>query len=193
MHAQMEIRCMRAPQMMVTLSVAALLLAACGHERGGGRSGPPGGGFGPGGGAPIMGSPQGQSRELQLRRFDADADGNISRAEFDQVLTIDFSGADKNSDANLDGAETRAVNDRLLTQREISPILDWNADGRVTMDEFAAQWRTLFSRADADSDGTVTADELKAREMPAGRPQGRPGGGPPGQGRPGGGRPGGRE
>ncbi len=184
---------MRAPLMMVTLSVAALLLAACGHERGGGRGGPPGGGFGPGGGAPIMGGPQGQSRELQLRRFDADADGNISRAEFDQVLKIDFSGADKNNDSNLDAAETRAVNDRLLTQREISPIIDWNADGRVTMDEFAAQWRTLFSRADADSDGTVTAEELKAREVPAGRPQGRPGGGPPGQGRPGGGRPGGRE
>jgi Ca2+-binding EF-hand superfamily protein len=184
---------MRAPQIMVTLSVVALLVGACGHERGGDRRGPPGAGFGPGGGPTMMGGAQSQARELQLRRFDADADGNITRAEFDRVLKVDFTGADKNGDGDLDNGETRAVNDRLLTQRDISPIIDWNADGRVTMDEFAAQWRTLFSRADADGDGIVTAEELKARDMPAGRPQGRPGGGPPGQGRPGGGRPGGRE
>jgi len=183
---------MKAPRIMVTLSVAALLVAACGHERGGGRGGPPGAGFGPGGGGPMMmGGAQSQTRELQLRRFDADADGNIARAEFDQVLKVDFTRADKNNDGKLDNGETRAVNDRLLTQREISPIIDWNADGAVSMDEFAAQWRTLFSRADADGNGTVTADELKAREMPAGRPQGRPGGGPPGGGPPGQGRPGG--
>lgn len=180
---------MRGP-IMVTLCAAALLLAACGHDRGGGRGGPPGAGFGPGGGGrSMMGGGETQSRELQLRRFDADADGNIARAEFDQVIKADFASADKNNDGQLDAAETRAVNERLLTQREISPIIDWNADGRVTMDEFAAQWRTLFDRADIDSDGTVTAEELAARAVPAGRPQGRPGGGPPGQGRPGGGAP----
>jgi Ca2+-binding EF-hand superfamily protein len=182
---------------LVKLTVAiaaAALLQACSH--GGGRGGPPGGGFGPGGGGPMGGPGGGQSqaRELQLRRFDADADGNIARAEFDSVLKVDFTGADKNNDGKLDGAETRALNDRLLTQREISPIIDWNADGHVTMDAFAAQWRTLFTRADADGDGTVTAEELtaRARERPSGGPRGS-GGGPPGQGRPGGGRPGGRE
>ncbi len=175
---------MRVP-VMVTICAAALLLGACGHERGG-RGGPPGG-FGPGGGGPMMGGGEVQARELQLRRFDADADGTITRVELDQVIKVDFTGADKNNDGQLDPAETRAVNERLLTQREISPIIDWNADGHIMMDEFAAQWRTLFSRADADGDGIVTAEELAAREMPRGRPQGRPGGGPPGQGRPGGG------
>lgn len=176
---------------MVTVCAGALLLTACGHERGGGRGGPPGAGFGPGGGGPMMGGGEPQARELQLRRFDADADGSITRAEFDQVIKVDFTGADKNNDGQLDPGETRAVNERLLTQREISPVIDWNADGHVAMDEFAAQWRTLFSRADGDGDGTVTAEELAARAVPAGRPQRRPGGGPPGQDRPGRGRPGG--
>lgn len=179
---------MKPVRAMVRLGLAASLLAACGHERG--RGGLPGGGLGPGGGMTVMG--EAQPRELQLRRFDADADGSITRAEFDQVLKADFAGADKNGDNTLDNVETRAFNERLLTQREVSPIIDWNADGRVAMDEFAAQWRTLFVRADSNSDGTVTTEELVAR-IPAGRPQGRPGGGPPGQGRPGGGRPGGRE
>jgi hypothetical protein len=184
----------RVQLVMVTLC-ATVLLQGCGHDRGG--RGPRGGGFGPGGGGPMMmGGPQAESRELQLRRFDADADGNITRAEFDQVLKVDFTGVDKNNDGTLDTIETRALNDRLLTQREISPVIDWNADGRVSMDEFAAQWRTLFSRADTDGDGTVTAEELAARARPQGGPGGRPGGGgpgggPPGQGRPGGGRPGG--
>lgn len=191
MHALMEARGMRAARIMVTLSVAALVLGACGG--GGGRGGPPGGGFARGGG-PMIAGPQAEPRELQLRRFDADADGTIATAEFEQVLKMDFAGADKNNDGALDGMETRALNDRLLTQREISPVLDWNADGRVSLDEFAAQWRTLFKRADADGDGRVATEELTAR-MPRGGPSpgGRPSGGPPGQGRPGGGRPGGRE
>jgi hypothetical protein len=185
---------MRFSLVMVTVA-AAVALQACGHGGGGpggGRGGPPGaGGFGPGGGGMGFGA-QTVARELQLRRFDADADGAIAKAEFDKVLAADFAGADKNGDGKLGGEETRAFNAKEKPSPDISPIIDWNADGGVSMDEFAAQWRTLFNRADADGDGTVTAEELTrpATGPGGGRPQGGPGG-PGGRGGPQGERPGG--
>lgn len=180
---------------LLTVTIAtATLLQACSIV--GGRRGPPGGMGAMPGGAGEFASP---SRLQQLQRFDADTDGNISRDEFDKVLKSDFALADVNGDGGLSAQETRAVNDRLLTVRDISPILDWNADSRVDLAEFGAQWRSVFESADADRDGIVTKEELMRRPpMPRGGPPGGgppgggpPGGGPPGGGRPGGGRPGG--
>ena len=37
----------------------------------------------------------------------------------------------------------------------MSPVFDWNADGRLVYTEFATQWRTLFDRADRDRNGIV--------------------------------------
>jgi len=158
---------------------AASVLQACGHDSPGGRRGPPGGFGGPGG--PV--AAQEPSREIQLRRFDADADGGITRDEFDKVIKADFAVCDANGDGELGAAETRASNDRLLVDRKTSPIIDWNGDGHVAIDEFAAQWRALFEKADADRDGIVTADEL-ARPARGRPPGGR--GGQGGQGGPGG-------
>lgn len=173
---------------MVTAALgAALVLQGCA----GGPGGRHGGGFGggPGGGMAQSREP---SRESQLRRFDANADGIITREEFEKVLKSDFATADTTHDNVLNAAEVRAVNERLLTVRDISPIIDWNADGTVSFDEFGAQWQTLFKRADADGNGIVTAEELSRPS--GGREGGQPGGGPGGGGRggpPGGGRPGG--
>ena len=130
------------------------------------------------------------SREILLRRFDADGDGKITRDEFDRVLKSDFTLADKDANSVLSPLEVRTVNERLLTQRDVSPIIDWNGDGNVTLEEFGAQWRALFERADADRDGVVTQEELERKDQ--GPHEGKPGGGEGGgRGRPGGGRPGG--
>ena len=183
---------MKLPLVMVTVAAASALLA-CSHGPDGGRHGP--GGFAGGGGGPMGGSfgAQSVSRELQLRRFDANADGNITRDEFDRVVAADYAGADTNGDGKLSPAETRAFNAKEKVTPDISPIIDWNADGTVSIDEFAAQWRTLFNRADANGDGTVTAEELTRPAMGprGGRPQGGPGGPGGGRGKPEGGRPGG--
>ncbi len=180
---------MRVSFAIVTVA-ATLGLQACGGGPGHGRGGPPG--FGPGG-PPGFGPPGGggASRELQLRRFDANADGSVSRIEFDGVLNADYAGADTNSDGKLGAEEVRTFNGKQKATPDVSPILDWNADGAVSMDEFAAQWRTLFNRADADGNGVVTADELarpafERERPPRGAPPGGRGG-PPGGGRPGGG------
>jgi hypothetical protein len=182
---------MKLPLTMVTAVFGAtLILEGCG-----GGGGPGGRGF-RGMGPPGMGSP-GPSREGQLQRFDANADGTITRDEFDKVLAVDFQAADTSHDGKLSTAETAEVNHRLLAVREISPILDWNADGSISLAEFGSQWLTMFKRADANEDGVITAEELSRPAFdgpgPRGKPPGGPGGrgGPPGGGPPGGGRPGG--
>lgn len=181
---------------VVRVTAMALLLGGC-STWGAPRGSPPPA-FAPPGGLSGMG-PMGLSREAALRRFDADADTKITRAEFDAVLASDYSSADTDGDRVLGGTELRALNDKLARDPNISPILDWNGDGQVSIEEFGAQWRSMFLRADQNEDGVVTQDEMlrpapmpKAPRMPAGGPPGgMPPGGPPGGRPPGGGRPGG--
>lgn len=96
-----------------------------------------------------------------LKRFDADASGTVTRGELETTLTADFKKEDVNADAQLDTAEARALNERLRQERNVSPVFDWNADGRLVYTEFATQWRTLFDRADRDRNGVIDADELE--------------------------------
>lgn len=150
------------------ITVSAVALQGCGHER---HGGPPGGmhmrgAMGPGGGSAP-------SREFHLRRFDANADGTITRDEFMKVIAADYAVADTNHDGRISGIEAMAFNSKQQASQEVSPIIDWDGDGTISMDEFAAQWRTLFERADADHDGVVTAEELARPQM------GSPGDGPP--------------
>jgi len=112
--------------------------------------------------------PKRAAESMALKRFDADADGNVTRNELEQTLTADFKREDANSDAMLDAAEARGLNERLRQEPNMSPVFDWNADGRLVYAEFATQWRTLFDRADRDRDGVVSAEEI------VGRPERKP-------------------
>ncbi len=147
-----------------------------------------------GGGPPrsAEGGPQGdaqrQAESNRLARFDENADGSIQRAEMEDTLKADFKKDDLNNNQVLDPNEARALNERLRDEPGTSPVFDWNADGRLVYAEFATQWRTMFDRADRNSDGVVDADELKSlgrerkmRELPKptfsgkdGRPPGSP-------------------
>lgn len=177
--------------LFLMITTAAVSLQGCGGGPGGGRGAPPDGMMG----GPMMG-PGGNDtsveRMLQLQRFDADADGKITRDEFGKVVAADYAGADVNRDGRIGSEEAISFNSRQAKPdasgavRDVSPIIDWNADGNIAVDEFSAQWRTLFERADADRDGVVTAEELSRpqRGPGGGRPPGGPGGpgGPSGQG-----------
>jgi Ca2+-binding EF-hand superfamily protein len=131
-----------------------------------------------------MGPPEG----AQLKLFDLDADGSVTRDEADRALHAQFAKYDIDKDSGLSAAEARALNDERRKQVNASPVFDWNADGRVDFKEYANQWLSLFDRLDANGDGMLTEQEMTRPQM--GPPGGRRGGGPPGGGRrpPGGGR-----
>lgn len=174
---------MRTRGLAVTLT-AAIALTGC--EHGGDRmwrDGPP---------PDVAVSPL--PAEL-LKRFDADGSGEISRKEFEAVLSTEFALDDADGNGGLNVAEARKTNERLRTIANASPVLDWNADGTISRDEYAAQWLSAFRRADRNEDGLLTQAELThpqieprgATDNPGGPPQG---GRPSGGGRRGGGRPG---
>lgn len=110
---------------------------------------------------------------LGLDTFDADKDGVLTKAELEAGLLVLFKKTDASGDGSVSSSEVRPLNDTLLSVPNGSPIIDWNADGRIDMPEFASQWRTKFDRADIDRDGVLDERELagrvrahKPRELP---------------------------
>ncbi|MEQ1752590.1 MAG: hypothetical protein ABL973_00500 [Micropepsaceae bacterium] len=119
-----------------------------------------------------------------LGAFDTDHGGQLTKAEFEAALAVRFKKDDSNGDGYLDSTESRALNDRLMADPDGSPVIDWNADGKIMMPEYASRWRTMFVRADINQDGLVDQEEMagrarlrKPRELPQpelGRYKGKP-------------------
>lgn len=125
-----------------------LLLAACGHDRPR-RTATPEAPFHPAVGMllPYVGP-----------------DGSLTRAQMEAGLRRDFAKADTNHDGCLDANEVRAVNE-LRWQEDAStasPLIDFQQNGCIDYDEFAATPRSVFDLLDRKGDGKLTPDELKA-------------------------------
>ena len=95
---------------------------------------------------------------MALKRYAPN--GDLTKAMLEDALKAEFKKDDLNGDGVLDTVETRAVNEQLRLEKNVSPVFDWNADGQIQYPEFATQWRTLFDRADRNRDGVVDADEM---------------------------------
>ena len=97
-----------------------------------------------------------------VMRFDTNKDGTVTRDEMNAVLAADFIGADHDGDKRLNSEETRAANERRWEADASSstPLIDWNQDGYVSMDEFVNSSRASFERFDRDGDGAVTENEF---------------------------------
>ena len=138
-------------------------------------------------------APEHEGRAMRLQHFDLNKDGNITRGEIDQAMAADFKTADTNSNGSLDEAEFKAFHEarraEFKAQREAAgdkqsadankadgdrarhrgmrgdrfKRVDWNLDGSISADEFAANARTMASRMDRDGDGTITAEEREWR------------------------------
>jgi hypothetical protein len=120
------------------------------------------------------GPPPPQHREddwhapVQILLRYVDKDGKLTRAELEAGLRRDFDAADRNHDGVLEPDEVRAVNQQRWTddQSAISPLQDWNGDGMVDFNEFAANARPLFRQYDRNGDGVLTPEELHPGRAP---------------------------
>ncbi|MGB8363742.1 MAG: hypothetical protein WCE20_04310 [Rhizomicrobium sp.] len=101
------------------------------------------------------------------------SDGSLTRAQLESGLRRDFAAADTNHDGCLDANEVRAVNEQRWKQdaSTASPLIDFQHNGCVDFDEFAATPRTLFEQLDRNGDGKLTADELKSAGAKPTKPQ----------------------
>jgi len=100
-----------------------------------------------------------------MLRYDANNDGQVTRRELEAGLRQDFWQADTNRDGVLEPDEVRAANLRRIRidQSTAIPLIDWNHDGVVDFDEFAAGMRSLFEEYDTDGDGVVTLKEMHVK------------------------------
>jgi Ca2+-binding EF-hand superfamily protein len=103
------------------------------------------------------------SSRMSIANYDSNNDGTVTRAELEAGLRQYFRQADTNHDGRLDPEEVATANQRRIRQDESAaiPLIDWNQDGYVDFDEFAAGVRSQFEQLDLDGDGKVTPDEFR--------------------------------
>ncbi|MFC6646206.1 EF-hand domain-containing protein [Granulicella cerasi] len=120
---------------------------------------------GPGGGPRMV-----------LKALDTDGDGTLSAAEIaaasKSLLTLDTNGDGQITNDELSkrpenaGASAEDLVKQLM-------LLDKNGDGVLTADELPARMQNLMERADANKDGKITPDEIRAMARKQGMPAGR--------------------
>lgn len=90
-----------------------------------------------------------------FQRFDADKDGKLTWAEFEQGEKASFAKRDKNTDGKLTGEETSRWFNRRGAPRP---------GGTQTLDEVLARSKTRFVTLDTNADGTVLLTEVEAAD-----------------------------
>lgn len=112
-------------------------------------------------------------RDSMFARMDADGNGAISRAEFDAAGDAMDERREARQEARAHrgrdhrrGPGQRAF--RAGQRMEAARMADTNNDRAIDRAEFMAAAEARFARADADGNGTISADERRA--MRPGRP-----------------------
>jgi len=129
------------------------------------------------GGAAIAGqdAPQGRGGGMMMRA-DTNGDGNISRAEFTAQAEARFARMDKNGDGFITADEMSGRGGRGPGRGLMAA--DTDQDGKISRAEFMAQATERFAKLDANGDGQISGDEMKAmmeRVREGGRMGGRRG------------------
>jgi len=123
-------------------------------------------------------SNRGRFADRFLAEFDLNHDGKVTRDEFNKAVGQEFFAASHGqqtmSEDQFIASRTKDLHQRVT---EMFHRSDWNGDGKLSFDEFAAPTRAAFERMDRDGTGVAmcSARRSVADETP---PQRR---GPPSQ------------
>ena len=98
------------------------------------------------------------------RRMDLNGDGKVSAAEAEAVRAVMFLRWDADGDGILTEDEMiehimARVRKHIAKRFEMHDV---NGDGRIDQAEFAESSAARFAEMDADGDGSLSGDELKA-------------------------------
>lgn len=98
-----------------------------------------------------------------LERADANGDGNITRAEFDQARVQTFARLDRNDDGYVDSSDRpHLLGDRFDQAYRMLSSLDNNGDRRVARSELAKGDAPAFVAGDTNGDTVLSREEIVA-------------------------------
>lgn len=111
--------------------------------------------------------------ERLLGEFDANHDGKTTHGEFNNVLGSRFAAATHGAKLmSADQFLAMHQADFIKHTTEIFHRVDWNGDGRLSPEEFAAPQRAHFEMMDRDGSGVVTCNPASTTDFHAGGPRG---------------------
>jgi Ca2+-binding EF-hand superfamily protein len=112
---------------------------------------------------------RGKFADRFLAEFDLNHDGKVTRDEFNKAVSQQFfaasHGAQIMTEDQFIQSRTKDLRERVT---EIFRRSDWNGDGKLSFDEFAAPQRAQFERLDRDAAGVVACSSRRgADDTPA--------------------------
>jgi hypothetical protein len=156
----------RVPVIFCCLLGSLLALAACGPRR------PPGMGiYDPNYRPPRDENFNGGPNAILLK-YDANKDGQLTRAELNAGLKAEFDSYDTRHTGCLDVDQVRAINAARIAadKSTASPLQDWNLDGCIDLKEFSTAANSLFDQLDRNHNGVVSKEEFNPRQRPGSVP-----------------------
>lgn len=110
---------------------------------------------------------QGRMADRLLRDFDLNHDGKITKAEVAKAEAQRFAAAAGGA-AAMTEAQFAASHEKMLRQHsdEMFHRIDWNGDGVLSLQEFAAPMRARFEMMDRKGSGEISCKAPMRGDMP---------------------------
>jgi Ca2+-binding EF-hand superfamily protein len=104
----------------------------------------------------------GRFAEKFLAEFDVNKDGKVTHDEFNKTLAHEFSVATKGAPTmTLDEYAGIHLKDLRDQAGEDFHRIDWNGDGKITVDEYMASERDRFEQMDRDGTGVISCSSSR--------------------------------
>ena len=109
---------------------------------------------------------RGRFAEKFLSEFDTNKDGKVTHDEFNRTLAHEFAAATRGAPTmNLDQYAAIHLKDLRDQAGEEFHRIDWNGDGKITLDEYMSSERDRFEQMDRDGTGEISCSSSRGRRQ----------------------------